>query len=189
MNFLVLRRRQTLIALKEKSLKSRTPSVNNSPVSIKSNKRVIQESVSDEDVHEEVKEEKPANIRNSVERLDTQVSTLHQDVATLSIEVRNAIQALQEMTYTTFNNMDHHPPARSIPNLQNGASCAHIAQEFLVRSSSQPAEIWHRSNPHIKSASDLFWWVASLPSPSRDKKNFSFTLQRFESIILAYRNS
>lgn len=27
------------------------------------------------------------NTRNSVERLDTQISTLHQDVATLSIEV------------------------------------------------------------------------------------------------------
>jgi potassium voltage-gated channel Eag-related subfamily H member 8 len=108
-------------------------------------------------VHEEIKEEKPPNIRNSVERLDTQVSTLHQDVATLSIEVRNAIQALQEMTYSTFTSMDHHNhvPARSIPNLQNGTAGAHIAQEFLTRSSSQPAEIWHRSNPHIKSVSDL----------------------------------
>jgi potassium voltage-gated channel Eag-related subfamily H member 8 len=145
--------------LKEKSSKSRTPSTNNSPVSIKSNRRasIIPESISDEDVHEEIKEEKPANIRNSVERLDTQVSTLHQDVATLSIEVRNAIQALQEMTYSTFTSMDHHVPARSIPNLQNGAVGVHMAQEYLTRSSSQPAEIWHRSNPHIKSASDLLW--------------------------------
>ena len=102
-----------------------------------------------------IKEEKPTNIRNSVERLDTQVSTLHQDVATLSIEVRNAIQALQEMTYSTISSVDHHVPARSIPNLQNVAVGVHIAQEFLTRSSSQPAEIWHRSNPHIKSVSDL----------------------------------
>lgn len=105
---------------------------------------------------EEIKEEKPIIIRTSVERLDTQVSSLHQDVATLSIEVRNAIQALQEMTYSTFTQMDHHLPARSIPNLQNGTANTHIAQEYLTRSSSQPAEIWHRSNPHMESASDLF---------------------------------
>lgn len=94
-------------------------------------------------------------MRKSVERLDTQVSTLHQDVATLSIEVRNAIQALQEMTYSTFTHADHHVPARSIPNLQNDSGHGHVAHEFLTRSSSQPAEIWHRSNPHIKSYSDL----------------------------------
>lgn len=152
-------RRQTLVALKEKNQKSRTPSVNNSPVSIKSNKKAfIPESISDEDMHEEaIKEEKPIIIRTSVERLDTQVSSLHQDVATLSIEVRNAIQALQEMTYSTFTSMDHHLPARSIPNLQNGTGNMHIAQEYLTRSSSQPAEIWHRSNPQMKIASDLFW--------------------------------
>lgn len=152
-----INRRQTLIALKEKTTKSRSPSINNSPISIKSNKKIIPESVSDEDLHEEIKEEKPAIIRTSVERLDTQVSTLHQDVATLSIEVRNAIQALQEMTYSTFTHMDHHVPARSIPNLQNGVSNVHIAQEFLTRSSSQPAEIWHRSNPNIKSVPDFLW--------------------------------
>lgn len=146
-------RRQTLIALKEKTSKSWTPSTNNSPVSIKSVKRNIPESISDEDLHEEIKEEKPAVVRTSVERLDTQVSSLHQDVATLSIEVRNAIQALQEMTYSTFTNADHHNPARSIPNLQNAPG---NAQEYLTRSSSQPAEIWHRSNPHIRSASDIF---------------------------------
>lgn len=150
-------RRQTLIALKEKTTKSRSPSANNSPISIKSNKKIIPESVSDEDLHEEIKEEKPTIIRTSVERLDTQVSTLHQDVATLSIEVRNAIQALQEMTYSTFTQMDNHIPARSIPNLQNGLSNVHIAQEFLTRSSSQPAEIWHRSNPNIKSVPDFLW--------------------------------
>lgn len=129
-------------------------------MSIKSTKRVIPESVSDEEISEEPpkKEEKPLIVKTSVERLDTQVSSLHQDVATLSIEVRNAIQALQEMTYTTFTSMDHsHVPARSIPNLQNGACSGHIAQEYLTRSSSQPAEIWHRSNSHIKSYSDLIW--------------------------------
>lgn len=127
---------------------------------MKSNRRasIIPESISDEDVHEEIiKEEKPANIRNSVERLDTQVLTLHQDVATLSIEVRNAIQALQEMTYSTFTTMDHHVPTRSIPNLQNSTAGVHIAQEYMTRSSSQPAEIWHRSNPHMRSDTNLNW--------------------------------
>jgi potassium voltage-gated channel Eag-related subfamily H member 8 len=158
---ILIRRRQTLIALKEKTSKSRSPSANNSPVSTKSTKRVIVETVSDdEEISEEPKEEKPPPVvvKTSVERLDTQVSSLHQDVATLSIEVRNAIQALQEMTYTTFTSMDHsHVPARSIPNLQNGACGAHIAQEYMTRSSSQPAELWHRSNSHIKSYSDLIW--------------------------------
>lgn len=153
-------RRQTLIALKEKTQKSRTSSLNNSPVSNKSARRqnIIPETISDEEeeIPEEViKEEKPIIIRTSVERLDTQVSSLHQDVATLSIEVRNAIQALQEMTYTTFTHMDHHVPARSIPNLQNNTGHVPMAHEYLTRSSSQPAEIWHRSNPHIKSVSDL----------------------------------
>lgn len=150
-------------------------------MSIKSNKRVIQESVSDEDIQEEVKEEKPPIFRNSVERLDTQVSSLHQDVATLSIEVRNAIQALQEMTYSTITHMDHHVPARSIPNLQNGTGTTHIAQEYLTRSSSQPAEIWHRSNPHIiKSVSDLIWWDLRLKLPKR-------MIWRFDIVLIAHR--
>lgn len=40
--------------------------------------------------------------KRSIERLDNQVISLHQDVAALSLEVRNAIQALQEMTYSTL---------------------------------------------------------------------------------------
>jgi hypothetical protein len=139
-------------------------------VSIKSNKKILHESISDEENEDEpstpplalppipqLREEK-SNLRSSMERLDTQVSTLHQDVATLSIEVRNAIQALQEMaTYTTFTHVDSHP-ARSIPNLQNGINNSHhIVSEYMTRSSSQPAEIWHRSNQLIKSISDLDW--------------------------------
>lgn len=107
-----------------------------------------------------MKEPKLSTIhRSSMERLDTQVSTLHQDVATLSIEVRNAIQALQEMAYTTLTHIDNnHVPARSIPNLQNGIVHSHMVTEYLTRSSSQPAEIWkHRSNQHLKSISDLYW--------------------------------
>lgn len=162
--FLIFYRRQTLIALKEKSTKSRTPSINNSPVSLKSNKKIIHETLSDEENEIEPtqppKEEKSSlNIRNSMERLDSQVTTLHQDVATLSIEVRNAIHALQEMAYTTLTHMDNHVPARSIPNLQNGSNNSHMVSEYLTRSSSQPAEIWrrHHSTHHIRSVSDLYW--------------------------------
>ncbi|KAH8306915.1 hypothetical protein KR044_000973 [Drosophila immigrans] len=65
--------------------------------------------------------------RPSLERLDSQVSTLHQDVAQLSVEVRNAISALQEMTYTSSAAMNSHgslkfPPARSIPNISGVAA-------------------------------------------------------------------
>lgn len=147
-------------------------------MSLKSNnkKSLIQESLSDEENEEEHHQqpqphipcmpllqkegEKSSNLRSSMERLDSQVSTLHQDVATLSLEVRNAIHALQEMAYSTLTHIDNnHVPARSIPNLQNGANNSHIVNEYLTRSSSQPAEIWHRNNStqHIRSISDLYW--------------------------------
>lgn len=149
-------RRQNLLALKEKSQKSRSSSVNNSPVSINNNVKNVANNNSDEENEDEsfVKEAKSStNLRSSMERLDTQVLTLHQDVATLGIEVRNAIQALQEMaSYTTLSHMDNHIPARSIPNLQNVISSSHVAPEYLTRSSSQPA-VWHRSHHHIKSIS------------------------------------
>jgi potassium voltage-gated channel Eag-related subfamily H protein 8 len=130
------------------------------------NKTIIESSISDEENEEEpppptimIKEAKSSTTRqNSMERLDTQVSTLHQDVATLSLEVRNAIQALQEMAYSTLTQIDsHRVPARSIPNLlQNEIHGSHMVGEYLTRSSSQPAEIWRR-NHHIKSISDLYW--------------------------------
>lgn len=134
-------------------------------MSLKSNKKIIHESLSDEENEIEAPpqpqrdEKSSVHRRSSMERLDSQVTTLHQDVATLSIEVRNAIHALQEMAYTTLTQMDNHVPARSIPNLQNGITNSHMASEYLVRSSSQPAEIWrrHHSTHHIKSISDLYW--------------------------------
>ncbi|KAF7418678.1 hypothetical protein HZH68_001331 [Vespula germanica] len=67
------------------------------------------------------------HIRGSVERLDTQVSTLHQDVATLSCEVRNAIHALQMLAYSPQSN----------PNLPRPAS---RGSGMLVRSSSHPPD-------------------------------------------------
>lgn len=87
-------------------------------------------------------DEKSSIIRRSVERLDSQVSNLHQDVATLSHEVRTAIQALQEVTYSQLQ-MSQHLPARSIPNLQQNGVNSY--QELLIRSSSQPADIWQRN--------------------------------------------
>ncbi|XP_043496426.1 potassium voltage-gated channel subfamily H member 8 isoform X1 [Polistes fuscatus] len=67
------------------------------------------------------------HIRGSVERLDTQVSTLHQDVATLSCEVRNAIHALQMLAYSPQSN----------PNLPRPAS---RGSGMLARSSSHPPD-------------------------------------------------
>lgn len=79
------------------------------------------------------------------DRLDS----LHQDVAALSIEVRNAIQALQEMTYSRLASnvqLCGFPPARSIPNL-GGIGCGGVGvglEAEIVRSSSHPPEMWGR---------------------------------------------
>lgn len=172
MNCLFFFRRHNLIALKEKSQKSRSSSSNNSPISIKSTKskiiNEIPESSSMEELEEkedlpviEIKRIEPITTKKSVECLDTQVSSLHQDVATLSLEVRNAIQALQEMTYSTIGQLDIQNPARSIPNLPNNTVHANVTEQFLTRSSSQPAEIWKREiqddirSHHLKSLSDF----------------------------------
>ncbi|XP_026672819.1 potassium voltage-gated channel subfamily H member 8 isoform X1 [Ceratina calcarata] len=67
------------------------------------------------------------HIRGSVERLDTQFSTLHQDVATLSCELRNAIQALHILACSPQSN----------PNLPTPAS---RGSGVLARSSSHPPD-------------------------------------------------
>ena len=114
----------------------------------------------EEPVIEIIKRIEPIITKKSVECLDTQVSSLHQDVATLSLEVRNAIHALQEMTYSTIGQLDLHNPARSIPNLPNN-TVHPIVEQFLTRSSSQPTEIWKREvqddtgSNHLKSVSDF----------------------------------
>ncbi|KAM8714391.1 hypothetical protein ACLKA7_014511 [Drosophila subpalustris] len=109
--------------------------------------------------------------RPSLERLDSQVSTLHQDVAQLSVEVRNAISALQEMNFSSAAMNSHgslkFPPARSIPNisgvaagraglglglaademsLMGGDNLAMAATEMssMQRCSSHPPEVWGR---------------------------------------------
>lgn len=66
------------------------------------------------------------------------------------LQVRNAIQALQEMTYSTLQSQidlgGRFPPARSIPNLPNETrSIVQTADAYaLARSTSQPAETWDR---------------------------------------------
>ncbi|XP_034653501.1 potassium voltage-gated channel subfamily H member 8 isoform X3 [Drosophila subobscura] len=107
--------------------------------------------------------------RPSLERLDSQVSTLHQDVAQLSVEVRNAISALQEMAFTSTAMTSHSSlkfqPARSIPNISGGLAAraglgladaagldlmgGHLpngAAEAapMHRSTSHPPEVWGR---------------------------------------------
>lgn len=90
---------------------------------------------------------------HSMERLDSQVSTLHQDVAQLSAEVRNAIHALQEISTTMASQMDltlhKYPPARSIPNILSSSTATNHhpipppQEEYhLCRSSSHPPEMW-----------------------------------------------
>lgn len=90
--------------------------------------------------------------RHSLERLDSRVSTLHKDMTQLSFEVRNALQTLQEITFSTMasdNSLKYHP-AHSIPNINAticaGKKCASISSEEsgLQRSSSHPPDIWGR---------------------------------------------
>ncbi|KAL9919191.1 eag-like K[+] channel isoform 2-T4 [Glossina fuscipes fuscipes] len=106
----------------------------------------------DEDDNEGGSDESKANRRHSLDRLDSQVSTLHQDMTQLSLEVRNALHALQEMTFSTMASQAslRLPPARSIPNISGnamiGVNYSSISSEdsALQRSSSHPPEIWGR---------------------------------------------
>uniref|UniRef100_A0A182J9T5 Uncharacterized protein n=1 Tax=Anopheles atroparvus TaxID=41427 RepID=A0A182J9T5_ANOAO len=139
---LVHSRNRSLVALRERVERQRS-------VQTSSQAATVEESNSFEGLNLEVAKEKENKSRVSVERLDNQVTTLHNDVAALSMEVRNAIQALQEMTYNTMNSqldLGHFQPARSIPNLQNGAvgilrDSDHV---LMARSSSHPPEMWCR---------------------------------------------
>lgn len=102
--------------------------------------------------------------RHSMERLDSQVNTLHQDVAQLSVEVRNAIHALQEMSTTMASQMDltlhTYPPARSIPNILSSTTTSHPIpppqEEYhLGRSSSHPTEMWRELQQQKSCTSSL----------------------------------
>ncbi|CAG9761104.1 unnamed protein product [Ceutorhynchus assimilis] len=78
------------------------------------------------------------NNKESAERLDNQISSLHQDVATLSIEVRNAIQALQEMAMPSSTHGSAHYSAHSNPNITD----VHHSSSVLTRSNSHPPEMF-----------------------------------------------
>ncbi|XP_063930893.1 potassium voltage-gated channel subfamily H member 8 isoform X1 [Zophobas morio] len=91
-----------------------------------------------EDVNCELKTD-VENTRNSVDRLDNQITSLHQDVATLSMEVRNAIQALQEMTTPSSCGGSAHYSVHSNPNLHHSGS----GNALLARSTSHPPEMFY----------------------------------------------
>ncbi|XP_015380280.1 PREDICTED: potassium voltage-gated channel subfamily H member 8 [Diuraphis noxia] len=77
----------------------------------------------------------------NVDRLDTQVTSLHYHVATLSQEVKNAIQALQELATTSSNvRYPYSLPARSNPDLPENVKRPQMA--ILQRSSSHPPEVF-----------------------------------------------
>jgi hypothetical protein len=133
-------------------------------VSLKNSRNIIQENVSDEENEEDSPPPPPPPpiIQQATQeevKTSFDIRELNQKMETLSLEVKNAMHVIQEMTYSTLTHIDNHMPARSIPNLQNGINHTHMVSEYLTRSSSQPAEIWHRNNSthHIKSISDLYW--------------------------------
>ncbi|XP_050305107.1 potassium voltage-gated channel subfamily H member 8 isoform X2 [Anthonomus grandis grandis] len=87
-------------------------------------------------------------VQPNSERLDSQISSLHQDVAALSVEVRNAIQALQEMaTPSSGHGPSTNYSAHSNPNITD----LHHSSSILARSNSHPPEI--------------FGWEGVPPSP------------------------
>ncbi|CAG9585595.1 unnamed protein product [Danaus chrysippus] len=103
------------------------------------------------------------NTRSSVDRLDTQVSSLHHDVAALSMEVRNAIQALQEMTGPVWH------AAHSNPNLQ-----WNTPPNQLARSCSHPPDVF-------------CWDQQERPlSPERPKINRSTQTEPFLHCVTQY---
>ncbi|GBP28292.1 Potassium voltage-gated channel subfamily H member 8 [Eumeta japonica] len=103
------------------------------------------------------------NTRSSVDRLDTQVSTLHHDVAALSMEVRSAIQALQEMAGP--GGWQH--AAHSNPNLQWNAPPGQLA-----RSCSHPP--------------DVFCWEERPVTPERPKLHRSTQTEPFLHSVTQY---
>ncbi|XP_055839595.1 potassium voltage-gated channel subfamily H member 8 isoform X2 [Episyrphus balteatus] len=131
----------------------------------------------------------PANKR-SIEKLDCQVSTLHDDVALLSLEVRNAIHALQEMTNSRMASradlaVGNFLPARSIPNISDNILIPQIVGEAsLVRSSSHPAEMWHCEVEEVQPPSNT---SDSLPKITRATQTDTVKIdfQTFEKFVIA----
>lgn len=102
--------------------------------------------------------------------------------------MRNAIQALQEMTYSTLASQvdlggGRLPPARSIPNLPNDASSSMVITNnayHLARSSSHPPEMWGRDvmegEPHDRDSAHV-----AMSTQTESK----IDIQQIESFILA----
>ncbi|XP_058059832.1 potassium voltage-gated channel subfamily H member 8 [Anopheles bellator] len=141
---LVHSRNRSLVALRERVERQR--SVQSAAIGQQAS---VDQTNSIEGLNLEVTKEKEKGRTSAEERFDNPVTTLHNDMAALSMEVRNAIHALQEITYNTMNSqldLGHFQPARSIPNLQNGV--VGILREgdsgLLARSSSHPPEMWCR---------------------------------------------
>ncbi|XP_037941808.1 uncharacterized protein LOC119674724 [Teleopsis dalmanni] len=140
----IIQRGRSKISLRERVERQRSLNVNSS----------IETGSLEEDlnIYEGEEELRDTFKRHSMERLDSQVSTLHQDVAQLSMEVRNAIQALQEVTFSTMASQASlkFPPARSIPNICGTAvvSTHFVASNaddtHLQRCLSHPPDIWGR---------------------------------------------
>lgn len=100
----------------------------------------------------------------NVEKVDTDLITLHQNVTQLSIEVRNAIQALQDFTFSSIQSqadLNSRFPARSIPNLpgrqmtDDPGTVIEINEQSMTRSTSHPPEMWGReisvdNNGHLE---------------------------------------
>ncbi|XP_055607750.1 potassium voltage-gated channel subfamily H member 8 isoform X2 [Uranotaenia lowii] len=169
---LVHSRNKSLVALRERVERQRSVQSAMPPSSVNEN------SNSFEGLNLELSNKDRQNpASESVNRLDTQVTSLHNDVAALSIEVRNAIQALQEMTFSTINSqfdLGHFAPARSIPNLQNNVSgIIRESDATMTRSSSHPPEMWCR---------EMNAFGEIMPSPD-GTETFSDQMYRRKSVL------
>ncbi|XP_017771321.1 PREDICTED: potassium voltage-gated channel subfamily H member 8 [Nicrophorus vespilloides] len=96
--------------------------------------------------------------RSNDEKYDSHLMALHQDVATLSVEVRNAIQALQEMTTPTNGSLQF--SVHSNPNIARLPHQHHSQSTILARSSSHPPEMFYWEEPpspngHIPSIASI----------------------------------
>ncbi|XP_073812259.1 eag-like K[+] channel isoform X2 [Musca autumnalis] len=139
----------------------------------------------EEDYHEndidynEASNDKP----HSLERLDSQVTTLHQDMTQLSCEVRNALQALQEITLSTMTSQTslRFAPARSIPNISATVStnnkCPSISSDdsALQRCSSHPPDIWREMQEPFRASMDK---LACVPQSTKSTSTSTNQIQR-----------
>ncbi|KAM7341583.1 eag-like K[+] channel isoform 2-T3 [Cochliomyia hominivorax] len=161
----------------------------------------------DDDINSDVldtDDRKPLK-RHSLERLDSQVTSLHQDMTQLSIEVRNALQALQEITISNVNSESSLKflPAHSIPNISENVvskvkfSTTNNEDASLHRCSSHPPEIWGREMTKVSSeiqSTDLEIFQITTKSTSKDCGKISkgcqtdfqtFKFSAFEQFVIS----